>query len=268
LEGGEPVLISFDNVVSLIRSSSKGASPGVDNFSVDILKQLAKTAVKKQFPVDTRLFLDLLTNFFNRVFTFGQCPREVLSFYDAGELIRLLQGTTKIRPIGKARTYRKIVDVAQNKPHRAAQQCEFANIQYCGAAFGTERMQSAMNIHLQVHPTQTYSSSDYRDAYCHVDRSKILDAVKKVMPSALDPIQKRLSAVQDVIYFGNELGPDTIKQAVGLTQGQATSGQLYSLGIKPLNKEIADLANQLPGPQFQHTLMTSRPILQLSWSTR
>jgi hypothetical protein len=46
-----------------------------------------------------------------------------------------------------------------------------------------------------------------------VDRAKILDAVKKVMPSALDPIQRRLSAVQDVIYFGNELGPDTIKQA-------------------------------------------------------
>ena len=48
--------------------------------------------------------------------------------------------------------------------------------------------------------------------YCHVDRSKILDAVRKVMPSALDLIQRRLSAVQDVIYFGNELGPDTIKQ--------------------------------------------------------
>eukprot|EP01032_Pedospumella_encystans_P033334 gene33334-37666_t len=104
-----------------------------------------------------------------------------------------------------------------------------------------------MNIHLQVNSTQTYSSSDYRDAYCHVDRSKILDAVRKVMPSALDPIQRRLSAVQDVIYFGNELGPDTIKQAVGLTQGQATSGQLYSLGIHSLNKEIAALANQHAG---------------------
>jgi hypothetical protein len=56
LEGGEPVLISLDSVASLIRSSSKGASPGVDNFPIDILKQLAKTAVKKEFPVDTRLF--------------------------------------------------------------------------------------------------------------------------------------------------------------------------------------------------------------------
>ena len=104
-------------------------------------------------------------------------------------------------------------------------------------------MQSAMNIHLQAISTMTYSSSDYKDAYCHVDRSKILDAVRKVMPAAIDPIQKRLAEIQDVIYFGNELGPDTIKQAVGLTQGQATSGQLYSLGIQPLNKEIADLAN-------------------------
>eukprot|EP01036_Dinobryon_divergens_P061930 gene61930-biopygen33732 len=247
LEGGEPLLISFDSVVSLIRSSSKGASPGVDNFPIDILKQLAKTAVKKEFPVDTRLFLDLLTNFFNRIFTFGQCPRGVLSFYDAGELIRLLQGASKIRPIGKATTFRKIVDVAQNKPYREAQQAEFGNIQYCGAAFGAERMQNAMNIHLQANSGQTYSSSDYRDAYCHVDRSKILDAVKKVMPAALDPIQRRLIAVQDVIYYGNELGPDTIRQAVGLTQGQATSGQLYSLGIQPLNKEIAGIANQHPG---------------------
>eukprot|EP01036_Dinobryon_divergens_P061859 gene61859-biopygen30604 len=67
------------------------------------------------------------------------------------------------------------------------------------------------------------------------------------MPSALDTIQRRLTAVQDVIYFGNEQGPDTIRQAVGLTQGQATSGQLYSLGIQPLNNEIAVIANQLPG---------------------
>jgi hypothetical protein len=160
LEGGEPSLIfSLDSVASLIRSSSKGASPGADNVPIDILKQLAKTAVKKEFPVDTRLFLDLLTNFFNRVFTFGRCPRGVFSFYDAGELIRLLlqQGASKIRPIGKATTFRKIVDVAQNKPHRAAQQVEFGNIQYCGAAFGTERMQNAMNIHLQANPSQTYS---------------------------------------------------------------------------------------------------------------
>eukprot|EP01035_Chromulina_nebulosa_P069318 gene69318-biopygen18419 len=230
-----------------ITSEAKGASPGVDNFPVDILKQLTKTQSKKEFPVDTRLFLDLLTWFFNRMFTFGQCPRGVLNFYDSGELIRLLQGASKIRPIGKATTFRKIVDVAQNKPHRAAQQEEFADLQYCGAAFGTERMLNAMSIHLQVNPDQTYSSSDYKDAYCHVDRSKILDAVMKVMPTALDPIHKRLTGVQDVIYFGNELGPDTIKQAVGLTQGQATSGQLYSLGIHPLNKEIAALANQHAG---------------------
>jgi hypothetical protein len=56
LEEGEPLLISRDSVASLIRSSSKGTSPGVDNFPIDILKQLAKTAVKKEFPVDTRLF--------------------------------------------------------------------------------------------------------------------------------------------------------------------------------------------------------------------
>jgi hypothetical protein len=219
----------------------------VDNFPVDILKQLTKTQSKKELPVDTRLFLDLLTGFFNRIFTFGQCPRGVLNFYDAGELIRLLQGVPKIRPIGKATTYRKIVDVAQNKPHRAAQQEEFADLQYCGAAFGTERMQNAMSIHLQVHSDQTYSSSDYKDAYCHVDRTKILDAVLKIMPAALDPIQRRLTGVQDVIYFGNELGPDTIKQGVGLTQGQATSGQLYSLCIHPLNKEIAANARQHAG---------------------
>ena len=38
-----------------------------------------------------------------------------------------------------------------------------------------------------------------------------------------------------------------LTEAVGLTQGQATSGQLYSLSIRPLNKKIADIANQLPG---------------------
>ena len=57
------------------------------------------------------------------------------------------------------------------------------------------------------------------------------------MPATLLPIQRarRRSAVQDVLYFGSALGPDIIKQAVGLIQGRATSGQLYSLAIQPLN---------------------------------
>jgi hypothetical protein len=109
-----PQLITTDIVASLIRSSSKGA--WLDNFPVDILKQLTKTQSKKEFPVDTRLFLDLLTGFFNTIFTFGQCPRGVLNFYDSGELIHLLQGASKIRPIGKATIYRKIVDVVHIVP--------------------------------------------------------------------------------------------------------------------------------------------------------
>jgi hypothetical protein len=64
------------------------------------------------------------------------------------------------------------------------------------------------------------------------------------MPEILSPTQRRLEAVQDVIYFGNEEGPVSIKQAVGLTQGQATSRQLYSLGIHPLNEELSALAHQ------------------------
>ena len=50
--------------------------------------------------------------------------------------------------------------------------------------------------------------------------------------------------MQDVIFFGSEEGPVSIQQAVGLTQGQATSGQLYSLGIHPLNEELSALAHQ------------------------
>jgi len=240
----DPTPIAFDSVVKLIRSAPKGASCGVDNFPVDILKQLTKTMVKKEFPTDTRLFLDLLIGFLNIVFIHGQCPPGVLSFYDAGELIRLRQGATKIRPIGKATTYRKIVDVAQQLPYRLDLQTEFGDIQFCGAAFGTERMQNAMNIHLSTRSDMTYSSSDYEDAYCHADRSKILSGIARVIPAILPPLHRRLEAVQDVIYFGSEAGPATIKQAVGLTQGQATSGQLYSLGIHPLNKELSALALQ------------------------
>ena len=88
----EPILLSFESVVKLIRSSSKGTSCGVDNFPIDILKQLSKTVVKKEFPVETWTFLELLTSFFNLVFTFGHCPSGMLPFYDAGESIRLLQG--------------------------------------------------------------------------------------------------------------------------------------------------------------------------------
>ena len=51
--------------------------------------------------------------------------------------------------------------------------------------------------------------------------------------------------MQDVIYFESKAGPVTIKQAVGLAQGQATSGQLHSLGIYPFNDELPALAHQL-----------------------
>ena len=105
-------------------------------------------------------------------------------------------------------------------------------------------MQNSMNIHLSTHSNLTYSASDYSDAYRHVKRSKILTGVARIMPEILSPVQRRLEAVQDVIYFGSETGPVSIKQAVGLTQGQATSGQLYSLGIHPLNEELSALAHQ------------------------
>jgi hypothetical protein len=83
------------------------------------------------------------------------------------------------------------------------------------------------------------------------------------MPTALDPIQRRLA--HRGIYFGYELGPDTIKQAVGLTQGQANSGQLYSLGIHQLNREIAALANQHTGAAVSAYIdYTPRP----GWWTR
>ena len=102
--------------------------------------------------------------------------------------------------------------MAQQLPHRQELQKEFGNIQFYGASFETERMQAAINVHLSVNSTQTYSSSDYADAYCHVDRSKILSGFAKVMPAALQSIQRRLTAVQDVVYYGGvELGPDTIK---------------------------------------------------------
>jgi len=153
----DPILITFEGVVKLIRSAPKGASCGVNNFPVDILKQLTKTVTKKEFPTDTRLFLDLLIGFLDIVFTHGQCPPGVLSFYDAGEAIRLRQGATKVRPIGKATTHRKVVDVAQQLPHRQDLQTAFGDIQYCGASFGTEWMQNSMNIHLSTRSDLTYS---------------------------------------------------------------------------------------------------------------
>ena len=116
----------------------------------------------------------------------------MLSFCDAGEAVRLRQGAIKVRPIGKATTYRKIVDVAQQMPHRHDMQTEFGYIHYCGASFGTERMQNSMNIHLSTRLLGlTYSASDdYTDAYCHARRSNILSGVARVMPGILSPTQR------------------------------------------------------------------------------
>ena len=101
-----------------------------------------------------------------------------------------------------------------------------------------------MNIHLSAHSDLTYSASDYSDAYYHARRSKILSGRARVVPEILSPTQRWLEAVQGVIYFGSEVGPVSMKQAVWLTQGQATSGQLYSLGIHPLNEELSAMAHQ------------------------
>ena len=74
------------------------------------------------------------------------------------------------------------MDVAQQLPHCQDLQTAIGDIQYCGASFGTERMQNSMNIHLTTHSDLTYSSSDYSDAYCHVKRYKILTGGTRIMP--------------------------------------------------------------------------------------
>ena len=49
-------------------------------------------------------------------------------------------------------------------------------------------MQNAINIYLTTRSDLTYSSSDYEDAYCHADRSKILSGIaSKSYSSALTP---------------------------------------------------------------------------------
>ena len=232
-----------DHVRGSGQIDSKCASCGVDNF--DILKQLTKTVIEKEFPTDTRLFLDLLLGFFNIVFTHGQCPPGVLSFYDAGEAIRLWQGAIKVRPIGKVTTYRKIVDVAQQLPHRQDLQTAFGDIQYCGASFGTERMQNSMNIHLSNHPDLTYSASDSSDAYCHAKRSKILSGVSRVMPEILSFTQRRLEAVQEVIYYGSEAGPVSIKQADSRWEGRRKPG-MSKAGCWGISAESSPLSSSAP----------------------
>ena len=66
-------------------------------------------------------------------------------------------------------------------------------------------------LHLSNHSDLAYSASDYSDAYCHAKRSKILSGVARVMPEILSFSQRRLEAVQDVIYYGSEAGPVSIK---------------------------------------------------------
>ena len=80
-------------------------------------------------------------------------------------------------------------------------------------------MQNAINL--------SFTSSDNADAYSNSERGPILSRVAQVIPATLLPIQRRLTAVQDVIYFGSELGPDIIKQAVGLTRQPVDSSTVW-----------------------------------------
>ena len=51
------------------------------------------------------------------------------------------------------------MDVAQQLPHRKDLQTAFGDIQYCGASFGTERMQNSMNIHLSASDWKPFKMS-------------------------------------------------------------------------------------------------------------
>ena len=122
----------------------------------------------------------------------------------------------------------------------------FAGIQYCGAAFGTERMQHSMRTHFILEPERILSSSDYEDAYCNASRAEILTGVEIIQPALLDPIRRRLATSQDMLYYGAEDGPAVIKAREGLQQGASTSGDLYSLGIHPLNEQLHQIATADP----------------------
>jgi hypothetical protein len=54
-------LITFDEGVDQI--GPEGCIMWSGQLPIDILKQLTKTVIKKEFPTDTRLFLDLLLGF-------------------------------------------------------------------------------------------------------------------------------------------------------------------------------------------------------------
>lgn len=238
--------ILMETVRSLIHTAARGASAGVDNFPIDILKQLSKPNLRKEFPPETTLFLQLLTGFINRVFVTADCPPGVLKFLDSGELVCLEQALGKIRPIGKATSYRKLSDSALQLPFRDNLRTHFKGLQYAGAAFGTERMQHSLRVHLQSQPELTYSSSDVADAYNNLNRHKILDGIEQLQPELLVPLQRRLASSQDMLFYGAEEGPVIIEARTGLQQGASTSGDLYSLAMHPLNLSLQDFARQHP----------------------
>ena len=49
-----------------------------------------------------------------------------------------------------------------------------------------------------------------------------------------------------MLYYGAEDGPAVIKAREGLQQGASTSGDLYSLGIHPLNEQLHQIATVDP----------------------
>ena len=61
----DPILITFDEGVAgqVDQIGPEGCIMWSGQLPIDILKQLTKTVIKKEFPTDTRLFLDLLLGF-------------------------------------------------------------------------------------------------------------------------------------------------------------------------------------------------------------
>lgn len=102
------------------------------------------------------------------------------------------------------------------QPHRDTLQTYFAGIQFCGAAFGTERMQHSTRVHFLLEAEKVLSSSDYEDAYCNAARAEIISGVEVHQAALLEPIRRRLATSQDMLYYGAEQGPAVIKAGEGL----------------------------------------------------
>jgi hypothetical protein len=204
---------------------------------MDIIKQLIGSSNN-----DGHEYRDLLAWFIDTSLVHpGSFPTWVTDFLGSAEIIGINQRVDKCRPVQMGCEYAKIADkfVSGQKFFLDIKKKTFGTTQCgVGAAFGCEKFVGKIRTQMQANPYLDASRSDYKDAFCRVNRSKIIQAVHLAHLALVFKTTSEKAGIQRAAYYGVDGGVTLFPVVHGIPQGKSSSSDDYALATQPFLDEI------------------------------